>query len=856
MENQLYIALKNNKLFLQVDLSNLDLSQVKGDLKPLKEGEILYREEDPADQIYLVVSGEINLLKKKLLGSTKSFILSENDFFGYDEIAEQTARTSTAVALRDSYLISLSLEELNSLLIQNSNIKTNLLSYSDVQTGSSTSEFEEDIIDSREDETEPVDDSYEQKKADVTSFEQSLKDDLIDKHDTSIDEDTSPYEEELKDETFEKVHSDELPKDQVDKNLEETEQMPEEPLFPEDDEDEEFDESKEEEIEEVNTLDFDNESQLDEATLQALESQDDTLSESEPEPEDKIQPPSPDDLDKAFFDAIEDDELVIDEPELTEEKSIDNEISEVDDKESDEEDKSVAETPSPDLTDENITQEEIQEEIMDEQEEELESEEETERKDLSISEEADQAEIDEQKIEQNEVDVEIEKENVDEEVFDESDKLEQESVETEIPEMETSEDELSDEPISEEETVTEPEEESAKRSDRLETEELHKIIKSLQLVNSNIKVDEVLNNIVTVAADLTNADRGTLYLIDKEHNEVWSKVAMGGDIQEIRLKIGQGIAGWVAENGEIVNIEDVSEDERFNHEIDKLSGYETVSMLCFPIKDREDKIVGVLQLLNSENGKFDEKDENFLSAISIHCSLALQNAEMLEKLLMAERVSSLGKMTNFLIQDIKKPLLVSKRYAEHLKSKELSKDADQIVEMILDQLTQVSDLVRTTSSYAEGKAVLRTSRVSLNEILKDYSERLESFVQSKGSRIENKFDDDVKVQVDTKEFFQCYNHIIRNACDSMPDGGTIEVTTQLSKNEVAIFIEDDGMGIPESLIEKIFDPFMIHGKTGGTGLGLTITKEIIENHSGTIRVESILGEGSTFIITLPKASSL
>ena len=81
---------------------------------------------------------------------------------------------------------------------------------------------------------------------------------------------------------------------------------------------------------------------------------------------------------------------------------------------------------------------------------------------------------------------------------------------------------------------------------------------------------------------------------------------------------------------------------------------------------------------------------------------------MLETLLQGERVNSLGKMANFLIQDIKKPVLVSKRYAEHLRGKDLSPEVLQVLDMMLEQLNQVADLVQTTSSYAEGKKILHT----------------------------------------------------------------------------------------------------------------------------------------------------
>jgi signal transduction histidine kinase len=89
----------------------------------------------------------------------------------------------------------------------------------------------------------------------------------------------------------------------------------------------------------------------------------------------------------------------------------------------------------------------------------------------------------------------------------------------------------------------------------------------------------------------------------------------------------------------------------------------------------------------------------------------------------------------------------------------------------------------------------------------------------------------------------------------MPEGGEIAVFTDILENHVTISVKDSGLGIPETLHEKIFEPFMSHGKKEGTGLGLSITKKIIEEHGGRISVESDIGEGAKFVISLPIASS-
>lgn len=90
----------------------------------------------------------------------------------------------------------------------------------------------------------------------------------------------------------------------------------------------------------------------------------------------------------------------------------------------------------------------------------------------------------------------------------------------------------------------------------------------------------------------------------------------------------------------------------------------------------------------------------------------------------------------------------------------------------------------------------------------------------------------------------------------MPDGGTLTIRTKNDGKTVKIIFEDQGLGIPESFIEKIFEPFMTYGKKEGAGLGLSITRKIIEAHQGRIDVKSALGAGAEFTIILPAGSSL
>ncbi len=382
-------------------------------------------------------------------------------------------------------------------------------------------------------------------------------------------------------------------------------------------------------------------------------------------------------------------------------------------------------------------------------------------------------------------------------------------------------------------------------------EQLDRINKAAHLVNSNVKIDDVLRNIIDVSVSICEADRGTLYLVDKSRNELWSKILQGNEPRKITLKIGDGFAGWAAANKDVVNVEDASLDERFNDAFDRSSGYTTKSVLCFPVKNKNDVVVGVIQLLNSKNGSFTKLDENFLYALSTNVALALQNADLVEQLLKTERISSLGKMANFLIEDIKKPILVSKRYAEHLKKKELSADVVNVIDMLLDQLNNIADLVQSTSNYSEGKSILQSDSVNLNEALDEFVDRVDSYVQSMQCKIIKSYDTDIEITLDTKEFYQGFKHLIKNACESMPTGGEIALSTKNNGNQISIIIKDEGTGIPAGFSEKIFEPFMSYGKKSGTGLGLSVTKKIVEEHNGSISASNNVDRGSTIVITLP-----
>ena len=172
-----------------------------------------------------------------------------------------------------------------------------------------------------------------------------------------------------------------------------------------------------------------------------------------------------------------------------------------------------------------------------------------------------------------------------------------------------------------------------RNSERTATElsKLHQLIEAAKIVNSTLELDKLLTVILETALHVVDADRGTLYLIDYTKQELWSKVLKGTQLVEIRFPIGKGIAGYVAATGDTLVTEDAYLDHRFNPEFDERTGFRTKTMLCMPMRNKEQKIIGVFQLLNKLNGLFTVDDQNFIDALSVHSSIAIENARLYDQ---------------------------------------------------------------------------------------------------------------------------------------------------------------------------------------------------------------------------------
>jgi GAF domain-containing protein len=161
---------------------------------------------------------------------------------------------------------------------------------------------------------------------------------------------------------------------------------------------------------------------------------------------------------------------------------------------------------------------------------------------------------------------------------------------------------------------------------------LRGVLEIVRLASAETDLDKLLALIPQQACALLEADRAALYLLDKAAGELYSAVALGLTDKTIRLKLHQGVSGMVATTGKSILLTDAYADPRFYRGVDELTGYRTQQILCVPIKNRREEILGVLELLNKRTGSFTAEDEEVLSLLANQIGIAMTNAQIYDGL--------------------------------------------------------------------------------------------------------------------------------------------------------------------------------------------------------------------------------
>lgn len=399
------------------------------------------------------------------------------------------------------------------------------------------------------------------------------------------------------------------------------------------------------------------------------------------------------------------------------------------------------------------------------------------------------------------------------------------------------------------------------------TKELEALLRVGEELNQNLEIEELLDLILFLTLDLLPCDLATIYRLDND-----GRIAA----QRTQQKNTQ-IAPPTHSDETIVNSV-LSANTTIFWPDDSPLVPEFTSGMAAPLRHSSD-IHGIILLC--ANAEFDGNHLQLFNGIARQATLALRNAELYQiqtnyalhledmvaartaelqsanqLLVRAEKLASVGRLSAGIAHEINNPLLPIRINLEHMLEDVQSGvqiDAEEIIrtQESVERISRiVSQLLQFTGKRNGSSADVE--RLNINEVIDNVIALSRKFFEKQHVIIEKQFDDIPVIYGNKDQLEQVFMNLTLNAHAAMSQGGKLTITTRASQNQVMIEFIDNGTGIPPDFIDSIFEPF-VSNKDDGTGLGLFISYGIIQNHRGSIEVESALNVGTKFTIRLPVA---
>jgi signal transduction histidine kinase len=409
-------------------------------------------------------------------------------------------------------------------------------------------------------------------------------------------------------------------------------------------------------------------------------------------------------------------------------------------------------------------------------------------------------------------------------------------------------------------------------SENIYRKELATILSFSALIISSLDIDDVLDRAMKCAEEFIGAEASTVYELDEEKQELMIRVARGEKrepVKKITLKLGEGIAGYVVQTGKPMVVQDVSKEKKFSDKFDRMTGFKTHAMICVPLILR-DRPLGALQVLNKKSADpFTRVELEVLVGMAQQIVVAMENAKLYrymeekvrtttqelkiaqEKLIRSERLVAMGHLVQGVAHEIRNPVMTIGGFAQRIK-RELKENhkLTNYINIVIEETSRLEHLVRQVREFAD----VQTANLTFEKVTYPLQEALKRFeppARKLGVKIKTAIDRDLPpTKLDPGQMVIAFSHVLENALESMPNGGTLTIKAEQDENYIAIKVEDTGCGIAPEQLDAIYDPF-VTSKTRGAGLGLTMVHQVVMNHHGEINMSSQLNKGTRVTIRLP-----
>jgi signal transduction histidine kinase len=395
-------------------------------------------------------------------------------------------------------------------------------------------------------------------------------------------------------------------------------------------------------------------------------------------------------------------------------------------------------------------------------------------------------------------------------------------------------------------------------------------------LSTTAELETSLQALIVAAAGLTACEAASMLELDEGGDQLRFLALPPGHrdlLKTVKIPLQTSVAGWVFQNGKPALIPDVNLDPRHFKDIDQAVGFVTRSLMAVPIIHQRETI-GVLEVVNkTKHAHYTEEDRTILETIASQAALVLQNARLQAKVQRSlDLVAQLDHMKSDFIaitsHELRTPLGLILGYSTFLREDiqpEHRPQMDIIVRNAL-RLKEIIDNITNMDNVQRGEASLRASPISIKRLIEEVRDSFQQEAQQKQVTLRSEItssnrehptgQEDLLVEADPAKISVALGNMLKNAITFTNPGGHIFIVAGSIPGYVKVSVIDDGIGIPPGDLGHIFERFYqveshLTRKHGGMGLGLSISKVIIEMHAGRIWAESVEGKGSNFTFILP-----
>jgi len=390
---------------------------------------------------------------------------------------------------------------------------------------------------------------------------------------------------------------------------------------------------------------------------------------------------------------------------------------------------------------------------------------------------------------------------------------------------------------------------------------LMRILEVTRFLNQTLNLEMQLQMIQEVATELTRTEAASIFLRDSKTDELFFLSATGkaadgeaGErLRRIPVPIDGSIAGWVVKTGEPAMVNDVKSDARHYGQADAETQFVTRSILAVPLI-RRGKIIGAIEVLNKpESQPFTEDDLSLLTTLAAQAAVSIENARLFEH----------SDLVSEVVHELRTPMTSIIGYSKMLAMPGIpEQNKAQFAETINREANRLGKMVNDFLDWARleaGRVRFAHEPVDICQLVRDTVLVIEPQAQERGIDIQQTIPvDALTVLGDEARLKQVFLNLASNGIKYNRDKGQLEFVVRRAGDRVSVSARDTGMGIPKESLDRLFQRFYrvpgTENVVRGTGLGLSIAKSLVEAHGGKVDVQSVVGEGTTFTITLPLAA--